>query len=96
MSSENVNADEAVVLPASFVQELLWLMDRASPGSSAYNVPRTRRLVGPLNVGALRRAFDALVDRHEILRTTYAFHEDHPVQVIHAPRPVDFSFTDLR
>ncbi|MDB4888695.1 MAG: amino acid adenylation domain protein, partial [Gemmatimonadetes bacterium] len=96
MSSENVNADEAVVLPASFVQELLWLMDRASPGSSAYNVPRTRRLVGPLNVDALRRAFDALIDRHEILRTTYAFHEDHPVQVIHAPRPVDFTFTDLR
>ncbi|MEO8337525.1 MAG: condensation domain-containing protein, partial [bacterium] len=96
MSSENVNADEAVVLPASFVQELLWLMDRASPGSSAYNVPRTRRLVGPLDVDALRRAFDALVDRHEILRTTYAFHEDHPVQVIHAPRPVDFTFTDLR
>ncbi|MEO5816463.1 MAG: amino acid adenylation domain-containing protein, partial [Gemmatimonadaceae bacterium] len=96
MSSENVNADEAVVLPASFVQELLWLMDRASPGSSAYNVPRTRRLVGPLNVDALRHAFDALIDRHEILRTTYAFHDDHPVQVIHAPRPVDFTFTDLR
>jgi amino acid adenylation domain-containing protein len=96
MSSEPVNAEEAVILPASFVQELLWLMDRASPGSSAYNVPRTRRLVGPLNVIALRRAFDALVERHEILRTTYAFHEEHPVQVIHPARPVEFTFTDLR
>jgi amino acid adenylation domain-containing protein len=96
MSSEHVNTDEAVVLPASFVQELLWLMDRASPGSSAYNVPRTRRLVGPLNVIALRKAFDALVERHEILRTTYAFHEEHPVQVIHPARPVEFTFTDLR
>ena len=89
-------SNEAVMLPASFVQELLWLMDRASPGSSAYNVPRTRRLVGPLNVDALRRAFDALVVRHEILRTTYAFHEDHPVQVIHPPRPVEFTAIDLR
>ncbi|MEP6732476.1 MAG: amino acid adenylation domain-containing protein [bacterium] len=96
MSSEHMNTDEAVVLPASFVQELLWLMDRASPGSSAYNVPRTRRLVGPLNVTALRRAFDALVERHEILRTTYAFHEEHPVQVIHPARPVEFIVTDLR
>ncbi len=84
-----------VVLPASYVQELLWLMDRASPGSSAYNVPRTRRLAGRLDADALRRAFDALVARHEILRTTYAFHEDHPVQVIHDPRPVDFRVVDL-
>ena len=88
-------SNEAVMLPASYVQELLFLMDRASPGSSAYNVPRTRRLVGPLNVDALRRAFDALIARHEILRTTYAFHEDHPVQVIHPPRAVEFATIDL-
>jgi len=97
-SQQNVQdgAEQAVMLPASYVQELLWLMDRASPGSSAYNVPRTRKLVGPLSVDALRRAFDALVARHEILRTTYAFHEDHPVQVIHPARPVEFTVVDLR
>ena len=88
--------DDAVMLPASYVQELLWLMDRASPGSSAYNVPRTRRLAGPLNVEALRHAFDSIVARHEILRTTYAFHDDQPVQVIRAPRSVDFTEIDLR
>ncbi|MEO7455290.1 MAG: amino acid adenylation domain-containing protein [Gemmatimonadaceae bacterium] len=93
--SNDVNTGEAVMLPASYVQELLWLMDRASPGSSAYNVPRTRRLTGTLSIDALRRAFDALVARHEILRTTYAFHDEHPVQVIHEPRAVDFRVVDL-
>jgi hypothetical protein len=88
-------AAEPIILPASFAQELLWLTDRASPGSVAYNVPRTRRLRGPLDVRALRGAFDALVARHEILRTTYATHEEQAVQVIHAPRPVPFDVVDL-
>jgi len=88
--------NEPVMLPASFAQELLWLTDRASPGGVAYNVPRLRRLKGALNVNALRQAFDALVQRHEVLRTTYATFEEQAVQVIHASRTVPFDVIDLR
>jgi amino acid adenylation domain-containing protein len=86
---------EPVMLPASFAQELLWLMDRAAPGSVAYNVPRTRRLRGRLDERALRRACDALVERHEILRTTYATVDEQAVQVIHPPRSIPFELVDL-
>ena len=86
---------EPVMLPASFAQELLWLTDRASPGSTAYNVPRARRLRGRLEVDALRRAFDALVARHEILRTTYATVDEQVVQAVHQPSPVPFELVDL-
>lgn len=89
------SAESTTVLPASFAQELLWLIDRASPGNLAYNVPRTRRLVGPLDANALERAFNALVARHEILRTTYATHDNKAVQVIHESRPVPFEVVDL-
>ncbi|HEX9483459.1 MAG TPA: amino acid adenylation domain-containing protein, partial [Gemmatimonadaceae bacterium] len=89
------DAQDVVMLPASFAQELLWAVDRASPGGVAYNVPRTRRLRGALDVDALRRAFDALIERHEILRTTYATHEDQAVQVVHPPRAVPFEIVDL-
>ncbi|MBC8086500.1 MAG: amino acid adenylation domain-containing protein [Phycisphaerae bacterium] len=87
---------EPVMLPASFAQELLWFTDRASPGGVAYNVPRLRRLKGRLNIDALRKAFDALVDRHEVLRTTYATFEEQAVQVIHPTRNVPFDVIDLR
>ncbi|MEO8562543.1 MAG: amino acid adenylation domain-containing protein [bacterium] len=87
---------EPVMLPTSFAQELLWLMHTSAPESTSYNVPRTRRLVGPLDVEALRRAFDGLIARHEILRTTYAFHAEHAVQVVNAPSPVDLLVVDLR
>jgi amino acid adenylation domain-containing protein len=84
-----------VMLPASYAQELLWLMHCAAPESTAYNVPRTRRLVGPLDVAALRGALGALVARHEILRTTYATLGETVVQVVHEAGPFALTTVDL-
>ena len=61
--------------PTSFAQELLWLLESASPGLTAYNVTRALRLTGPLDADALERALGRLVDRHEILRTVYTTRE---------------------
>ncbi|MDQ2857533.1 MAG: condensation domain-containing protein, partial [Candidatus Eremiobacteraeota bacterium] len=87
--------DEVVILPVSFGQELLWSIERAAPGRSAYNVPRTWRLRGKLDREALQAALGGLVARHEILRTTYAVRDDEPVQVIHPARALDVTFADL-
>ncbi len=86
--------EELVMLPASFAQELMYLVHRSAPDSTSYNVPRVRRLQGALNVAALQQALDALVERHEILRTTYALHDEHPVQVIHNARTVQLEQLD--
>ena len=59
-------------------------------------MPRSRRLIGTVDAEALRRAFEAVVARHEILRTTYAFHDDQAVQVIHAPGAFAMPVVDLR
>ncbi|HEX2187734.1 MAG TPA: amino acid adenylation domain-containing protein [Longimicrobiaceae bacterium] len=82
-------------LPVSFAQQRLWLVDRIDPNSSAYNMPFALRVRGALDVGALRRSLDALVARHESLRTTFAERENRPVQVIHAPAPVALPVEDL-
>ncbi|MEO7455043.1 MAG: amino acid adenylation domain-containing protein [Gemmatimonadaceae bacterium] len=83
------------VAPMSFAQELLWLLDRATPGLTAYNVPRAMRLRGELNHDALRRSLERLVERHEILRTTYASDARGTVQVVHEPRRFDLPVADL-
>ncbi|MEW5929610.1 MAG: amino acid adenylation domain-containing protein [Gemmatimonadota bacterium] len=83
-------------LPVSFAQQRLWVVDRLEPGSPAYNVPYALRLRGALEVGALRASLDALVRRHETLRTTFAEHDGGPVQVIHPPAPVALEELDLR
>ncbi|MFL5384338.1 MAG: amino acid adenylation domain-containing protein, partial [Longimicrobiaceae bacterium] len=69
--------------PLSFAQARLWVLDRMSPGSAAYNMPYPLRIRGELDVEALAGALDALRARHETLRTTVAERADGPVQVIH-------------
>ena len=84
-----------VRVPLSFGQELLWALDQAVPGVVAYNVPRVVRINGALDIAALQRALDALVARHEILRTRFVARPGGPEQVIDPAAPVPVAFTDL-
>src|SRR5690242_13723351 len=57
--------------PLSFAQQRLWFLDQLEPGGSLYTIPQILQLRGPLAVGALRRATEALVARHETLSTSF-------------------------
>ncbi|HEX7239695.1 MAG TPA: condensation domain-containing protein, partial [Longimicrobiaceae bacterium] len=83
-------------LPLSFAQQRLWVVDRLEPGSAAYNLPFALRLRGELDTAALRASLDALVRRHEALRTTFAEQGGVPVQVVHPAAPVELRELDLR
>jgi hypothetical protein len=48
-----------------------------------------------LDIGALERAFNAIVDRHEILRATIETRDDRPVIVVHDEWPVTFKRISL-
>ncbi len=80
-------ADRGAPLVLSAAQRRLWLLDRLDPSRQEYLVPLTYTISGPLDVAALRRAADGLVERHEILRTRYVAGEDL-VQVVDEPGPV--------
>src|SRR5690348_17688950 len=64
----------------SFPQERLFLLDRIMPGLGAYNVPTLVRVGATLDDETLRRAFELVVHRHEILRTRLELVEGTPVQ----------------
>ncbi|MEI8258635.1 MAG: condensation domain-containing protein, partial [Deltaproteobacteria bacterium] len=92
----NIEEQEEVFLaPLSFAQERLWLLDQLDPGDAAYNVPMQVRLRGRLDADALYRAFDEIVRRHEVLRTTLQFLDGTPMQVIHGAKPVARNIIDL-
>jgi amino acid adenylation domain-containing protein len=69
-------------LALSFSQQRLWFLDQLEPESPFYNNPISLRLAGRLDATALERALNALVARHESLRTTFASCDGRPVQVI--------------
>jgi amino acid adenylation domain-containing protein len=82
-------------VPMSYAQELLWLLDRANPGMHGYNVPRTARLRGALDVAALCAALDGVGARPEVLRSTFDLVDGEPRQIVHAPGPVALDVVDL-
>jgi amino acid adenylation domain-containing protein len=82
-------------LPLSFAQQRLWFLHRMDPGDVGYNMAFPRRLAGPLDPAALRRAAGALVERHESLRTTFRPAAGGAVQVVHAPGGVRLPVVDL-
>src|ERR1700754_4775648 len=76
------SAGELFVAPTSFAQQRLWFIDQFEPGSPLYNVAAAVRLTGQLNIGALEQTLNEVIARHEVLRTTFAFIDGQPVQVI--------------
>ncbi|HEX9939849.1 MAG TPA: condensation domain-containing protein, partial [Longimicrobium sp.] len=81
--------------PLSFPQQRLWFLERLRPGTGAYNLPAPIRLHGPLDAHALERTLNALRERHESLRTTFAERDGVPVQVIHPFTPIALPLDDL-
>jgi amino acid adenylation domain-containing protein len=62
--------DRSLPYRLSPMQERLWFMERLSPGQPVYNEVEAVRLRGELKVEALERALNAVIARHETLRTT--------------------------
>jgi amino acid adenylation domain-containing protein len=87
---------EITPCPLSFAQQRLWFLDQFEPASPLYNISQVVRLHGLLNVNALQKTLDALVARHEALRTTFAVVDGTPVQVIALSRKVELAVHNLR
>ncbi|HEX4393980.1 MAG TPA: amino acid adenylation domain-containing protein [Mycobacterium sp.] len=81
--------------PLSYGQRSLWFLYQLAPGSPAYTITYAGQIRGELNVAALEAAAQALVDRHDILRTTYTTRDGQPVQLVHPRLPVRVNRLEL-
>ncbi|MDQ3185731.1 MAG: condensation domain-containing protein, partial [Pseudomonadota bacterium] len=80
----------------SYAQQRHWFLWQLEPLSTAYHLSGALHLSGQLDVGALRSSFDALVMRHESLRTVFRANEEGlPDQIIEAERKLDIPVIDL-
>ena len=82
-------------LPLSFAQQRLWFLDQMG-SHAAYNMPLVLHLRGRLDAQALVRSLNALVSRHESLRTTIAATDGEAWQCIHPHRELSLPLTELR
>ncbi|MDZ8034015.1 amino acid adenylation domain-containing protein [Nostoc sp. DedSLP04] len=87
--------EQLFVFPTSFAQQRLWFLHQLEANSSVYNLPYGLRISGNLKVEALQQAFEAIANRHEILRTTFTTVDGNPVQVIAKSRSIVIPVVNL-
>lgn len=83
------------LLPLSSGQQRIWFFDQAAPGHPAYNVPHRFHVLGPFDARSLEQVWQAMVVRHEILRTRYAAKDGVPHQVPCSPTDFRLPVIDL-
>jgi len=81
--------------PLSFAQQRLWFIHQLEPDSPAYNVPTALRLQGPIKLAALQQSLNEIIQRHEILRTTFPADDGTPMQVVSPVVAFSLSILDL-
>ncbi|NWG12116.1 MAG: amino acid adenylation domain-containing protein, partial [Acidobacteria bacterium] len=82
------------VFPLSQGQRGLWFLHQLHPRSAAYNIARAASIRQALDVDAYRRAWQAVIDRHATLRTTFLNTSSGPMQVVHPQQEVCFQLED--
>ncbi len=80
--------DEAAAL--SYGQRSLWFMHRLAPESAAYTIAGAVCIRGDLDVAALQRAFQRVIQRHPALRTTFPMLSDEPTPALQEHAEIDF------
>lgn len=82
-------------VPASMAQRGLWYLNEMAPQSSAFNMHRWTSVEGELNRDLWKQSFQAVLARHDSLRTSFAMQGNTLVQRI-SPEPcVPMDFVDL-
>ena len=85
---------DGIVL-ASLAQNRLWLENELVPDSPTYNIARRWQINGRLDIPALQKSFNVIIERHETLRTNFALQDDQIVQKIRPQLVLSLPIIDL-
>ena len=87
---------DVYAMPASPAQERFWLLSQIERNNPAFHMPAVVRISGPLDVQALENSFQAVVERHETLRTTFEEVDGEVVQVVSPSKRFVLPVIDLQ
>ncbi|MFB2837780.1 amino acid adenylation domain-containing protein [Floridanema evergladense] len=83
-------------IPLSFAQQRLWFIDKLEADNCPYNVPIFWQITGDLKISVLEKSIREIVQRHEVLRTTFSVIDGSPIQVIHSSVQLSIQVLDWR
>ena len=82
------------IYPLSHGQKALWFLYQLAPESVAYNIGITLLIRSTLDVPALQNTFQALINHHPCLRTTFTTSDSEPLQKVHQYWTIHFEQID--
>jgi amino acid adenylation domain-containing protein len=94
-SARLVRARRDRPLPASSAQQRFWWLEQLNPNSSLHHVCLQARLPGAVTPETVRSALEAIVRRHEVLRTTFVPIDGVPMQRVGPAGPIDLGYWDV-
>ncbi len=71
-----------LAFPASVAQQMFWYLELLQGTVTAFNVPLRFLLTGPLDIPLFERALNAVVERHESLRTCFVEEDGELLQIV--------------
>src|SRR6266700_3584310 len=93
--SHDIGLQEDIkTFPASFSQQRLWFLHQWNPEHSHYITALLLRMDGVFHQEAFERSLNEIVQRHEILRTTFSLIEEQLTQVVAPGLTLPFSVLD--
>ncbi|MFT5716093.1 MAG: amino acid adenylation domain-containing protein [Oleiphilaceae bacterium] len=87
--------DRSQSLALSYPQRSLWFIDQHEGSTKHYNISSALSLFGELNFSALQYALDAIIARHEVLRTNFVLENEVVVQQVRDPVALNIDYIDL-
>ncbi|MBD3226148.1 MAG: amino acid adenylation domain-containing protein, partial [Caldithrix sp.] len=82
--------------PLSDAQKRLWFLNQMDPESPFYNIPSAIRIHGPIDERFLQQSIIGVLQRHEILRTSFPTDGNgEPTQIVNPVHTVTINKTDL-
>src|SRR5688572_23384463 len=87
-------ASSGPAFPLSYAQKQLWFLHQLDSANPAYNTSCALRLEGNVKVDALRDSINAVIARHEILRTTFHDFQGTPKQIVLSKLTIDLPVID--
>jgi len=86
----NENPDISQVHPLSYGQKDLWFLWQLSPQGHNYNVSFSVRIYSKVDLTIWQQVFQALRERHPLLRSTLPKLGQQPIQQLHQHQELDF------
>jgi acyl transferase domain-containing protein len=80
--------------PASYSQRQIYAMHHFGNVKIAYNISIVYKASGSLDIERLKKAFHKLIDRNEVLRTSFKMVDNAVVQIIHSNVTLPFAMID--